>query len=36
MVREQGVEGLNKKLKGLMDLDNSPCLGGGGYKGTKR
>ena len=31
-----GVEGLSKKEKGLMDVDNSVVIaGGGGYKGTK-
>ena len=32
-----GVEGLNKKEKGLMDMDNSVVISGGRreYKGTK-
>ena len=31
-----GVEGLSKKEKGLMDMDNSVVIAGGGrYKGTK-
>ena len=31
------VEGLIKKEKGLMDMDNSVVIAGGmGYKGTKR
>ena len=30
-----GVEGLSKKEKGLMDMDNGGVIaGGGGYKGT--
>ena len=34
--RHQGVEGLNKKEKGLMDMDNSAVTAGGkGCKGTK-
>ena len=32
----EGVEGLSKKEKGLMDMDNSVVIAGGrGYKGTK-
>ena len=31
-----GVEGLSKKEKGLMDMDNSVVIAGGKwYKGTK-
>ena len=30
------MEGLNKKGKGLMDMDNSVVIVRGGYKGTKR
>ena len=30
------MEGLSKKEKGLMDMDNSVVIAGGeGYKGTK-
>ena len=33
---ELGVEGSSKKEKGLMDIDNSVVIaGGGGYKGAK-
>ena len=32
----EGMEGLSKKEKGLMDMDNSVVIAGGGvYKGTK-
>ena len=32
----EGVEGMSKKEKGLMDMDNSVVIAGGrrGYKGT--
>ena len=32
---KEGVEGLNKKEKGLMDMDNSVGIVREGYKGTK-
>ena len=33
----QGVEGLSKKGKGLVDMDNSVVIvQGTGYKGTKK
>ena len=32
----EGVEGLSKKQKGLMDMDNSVVIaGGGGIRGLK-
>ena len=35
-VGEVGVEGLSKKEKGLIGMDNSVVIAGGrGYKGTK-
>ena len=30
MVGDEGVEGLSKKEKGLMDMDNSVVIAGGG------
>ena len=35
--RGQGVEGLSKKEKGLVNMDNSVVIAGErGFKGTKR